>query len=100
MAAEIKIKRTLLENARAVLDAALENPRELSVAVSQLLNKPMKAAVGVSLLEQQRSLYEDITETLFPLRNRVAHRGYRPTNAEADEALDMVIKLFDWFDRL
>jgi hypothetical protein len=98
MAAELKIKQALLRNARQVLDAVLENPRDLPTATGQLLGKTMKAAVGKSLAEEDPQLYNQVTEQLFPLRNHVVHRGSRPGPVEARTAIDIMTRLFRWFD--
>lgn len=100
IAAEVRIKRVLVENASEVLDSALENPRELSVAVGQLLNRPMKAAVGASLLDDDKPLYDEVAEKpgVFWLRNQVAHRAYQPTLPEAQQAVGSVERLFVWLD--
>ena len=110
IAAEVKIKETLVEKTRhefhELLDLILDNPRDITIAAGQLLDKPMKAALGVSLREQDRPLFKDVTERtstkwgLFPLRNRVAHYGYRPTLAEAQKAVDGAQRLFAWLDSL
>ena len=109
MAAEVKIKRTLTENSRPefgpLLDVILENPRDVSIATGQLLDKPMKAALGISLREEKpnlpdeyKALFKEVTETLFPRRNAVAHRGSQPTLDEAREAVDIAGRLFAWLD--
>jgi hypothetical protein len=103
IATEVKIKRTLMEHAppqfHALLDVILDNPREIVVAAGQLLDKPMKAALGMSLREEDRALFKEVTERLFPLRNRVAHHGYEPTLAEAQDAVITASRLSGWLDR-
>lgn len=98
MAAEVKIKRTLLRNAGQLLEAILENPRDLPTSTGQLLGRPMKTAVGKSLAEELPDLYRDVTERLFPFRNDVVHRGSRPRLDEARSALDIATRLFAWLD--
>jgi hypothetical protein len=108
IAAEVKIKGTLVEKTpdelQGLLDVILDNPRDITIATGQLLDKSMKAAVGVSLLEQDKPLFKDVTERtstkwgLFPLRNRVAHHGYQPKLAEAEKAVDTVQRLFAWLN--
>lgn len=109
MAAEVKIKRTLTAKVRTelrpLLDFILENPRDMSVATSQLLDKPLKAALGISLREEKRNLpdeyktlWKDVTETLFLRRNRVAHLGWQPPLDEAKEAVEIAGRLFAWLD--
>lgn len=60
----------------------LDNPREITIATGQLLDTPIKAALGVSLAEQDPQLITQLTQKtnttwLFPLRNRVAHHTYQ-----------------------
>lgn len=80
----------------------LENPRDVSVATGQLLDKTLKAALGVSLRDADPNLYKAVVDrtaqrkALFPLRNRVPHHGYQPTIAEAEAAVDTVQRLFVW----
>jgi hypothetical protein len=109
MAAEVKIKRTLTEKVRPeqrpLLEVILENPRDMSIATSQLLDKPMKAALGISLREekpnlpdQYKTLFNDVAQKLFPRRNAVAHRGEQPTLDEARETVEIAGRLFAWLD--
>jgi hypothetical protein len=111
MAAEVKIKRTLTEKSRPefgpLLDVILENPRDVSVATGQLLDKPMKAALGVSLRDEKskaeseyQTLFSDVTMKLFPRRNDVAHRAKQPTLDEAKQIVDIAGRLFAWLDGL
>jgi hypothetical protein len=108
MAAEVKIKRTLTEKTRRelrpLLDVILDNPRDVSIATGQFLDKPMKAALGVSLREkaglpeEYKTLFKDVTEKLFPWRNAVAHRGWQPPLDQAKQAIEIVERLFAWLD--
>jgi len=109
MAAEVTIKRTLTEKVRPeqrpLLDVILENPRDMSIATSQLLDKPMKAALGISLREEKpnlpdeyKTLFNDVAQKLFPRRNAVAHRGIQPTNEAARETVAIAGRLFAWLD--
>lgn len=65
----------------------------------------MKAGLGISLREEKhnlpdeyKTLFKDVTEKLFPWRNAVAHRGWRPSIAEAQQAVEIVGRLFAWLD--
>jgi hypothetical protein len=82
------------------LHVILDNPRDVTIATGQLLDKPMKAAVGVSLRDEDKGLFVAVTETLFPLRNRIAHRGHPPTLDEAQTAFSIVERLFVWLGAL
>ena len=110
MAAEKKIKATLVakapEELHDLLDILLENPRDVSIATGQLLDKPLKAVLGVSLREQDTTLFKDVTDKtktrwgLFPLRNRVAHYAYKPDPAQAEHSVGTAVRLFAWLDAL
>jgi hypothetical protein len=104
MAMEVKIKRALRDHARrdlqGLVDVILDNPRDFSIATAQLLDKAMKAAIGVSLREADKPLFRAVTEGLFPLRNQVAHTAYEPTLAEAQEALRTAARLSHWLAHL
>lgn len=104
IAAEVRIKETLRDLApdelRPLLDVVLDSPRDVSIAAGQLLDKPLKAVTGTSLKDADRALFKRVTEKLFPLRNRVAHYGHRPTTQEAREAVSTASDLFDWLGAL
>ena len=104
IAAEVRIKETLRESAtgelRLLLDIVLDSPRDVSVAAGQLLDKPLKVITGTSLREADKPLFKLVTEKLFPLRNRVAHYGHRPTAEEASDAVATATDLFAWLDGL
>ena len=65
VACEVKIKATLLAKSPTqfadLLNVILENPREVSVAAGQLVDKPMKAAVGQSLREADKELFKAVS---------------------------------------
>ena len=104
IAAEVKIKRTLLEKAppefRNLVNIIVDNPRDVTIATGQLLDKPMKAAVGASLRDSDKGLFVAVTETLFPLRNRIAHHGEQPTLGQAQTAFSAAERLFAWLETL
>jgi hypothetical protein len=104
VACEVKIKATLFAKSPAqfadLLNVILENPREVSVAAGQLVDKPMKAAVGQSLREANKELFKAVSNDLFPRRNKVAHGGYQPTTEEAQESVTTAMNLFAWLDGL
>ena len=81
---------------RPLVDIILDSPRDVSVAAGQLLDKPMRAATGRSLRDDDKPLFVAVTETLFPLRNKVAHRGFSPAITEAREAVTRAEVLFHW----
>jgi hypothetical protein len=104
VACEVKIKATVLAKSPAqfndLLDVILESPRDVSIAAGQLVDKPMKAALGVSLRDANKPLYKAVSNDLFPRRNRVAHGGYEPSSGEAREAVKTATYLFAWLDAL
>lgn len=104
IAAEVRIKETLRESAtgglRPLLDIVLDSPRDVSVATGQLLDKPLKVITGTSLKEADKPLFNRVNDKLFPLRNRVAHYGHRPTTEEARNAVATATDLFAWLDEL
>lgn len=99
IAAEVKIKTTLLEKApedrRSLVTIIVSSRR----AVAQLTHKAMKAAVGRSLHEDDSELFSAV-DTLFHIRNKLAHDAQRPTVDEANEAVATAGRLFAWLDSL
>jgi hypothetical protein len=63
-ACELKIKDVLRTKApsmkRPLLDVLLENPRDFSMQVAGLFDKALKATLGCSLKEQDRTLFNRI----------------------------------------
>jgi hypothetical protein len=92
MAAELKIKRTLTEKIRPelrpLLDVILENPRDMSIATGQLLDKPMKAALGISLREEKANLPDEY-ETLFRTSMRSSFPGETPSRTAGSRRRSM-----------
>jgi hypothetical protein len=94
------LRESATRELRPLLDIVLDSPRDVSVAAGQLLDKPLKAITGMSLREADKPLFKLVTEKLFPLRNRVAHYGHRPTTQEARDAVATATDLFAWLDQL
>jgi hypothetical protein len=103
IASEVRVKRALRENAPRefldLLDVVLDNPRDVTIAAAQLLDKPMQAAIGISLRGADKQLFRDVTK-LFELRNRVAHYAYKPTLTEAQGSLETAVRLSGWLGSL
>jgi hypothetical protein len=78
IACEVEIKQVLIKAATptqaALVDTLFENPRDFSVAAASLFDKVAKAVVGRSLKEEDRALFNQVSD-LFTVRNRIAHRG-------------------------
>lgn len=103
IASELKIKETLREKTpshrRDLVDVILDNWREVDFAIAQLPHKPMKAAIGRSLHEDEPGLFDAVVE-LFNRRNRIAHYGERPTVSQARDAVGAAVQLSTWLDGL
>jgi hypothetical protein len=103
IACEVKIKTVLADKTprdkRELVDVILKNIREVQVAVGSLPHKTMKAAVGRSLHEDDRALF-DAVNRLFKHRNDIAHRGKPPSLDEARTDLNAAVNLFAWLDSL
>jgi hypothetical protein len=103
IATEVKVKERLIELASPsllpLLRVILDNPRDVTQSVPQLLGKPLEAVAGTSLLKAHRQIWDGV-DRLFTLRNRVAHRGHIPTQEEGTAAVHSARWLFDWLDDL
>jgi hypothetical protein len=104
IACEVKVKEILRERAtkaqRSLVDFALENPREITLtAADGLFNKLIFATLGRSLRQDDRQLFRDI-EALYTARNRIAHRGLMPDEAEAGRVVRAARRSFTWLDSL
>jgi hypothetical protein len=99
----VKIKATLVDKTpagkRGLVEIILKNIREVQVAVGALPHKTMKAAVGRSLHEDNRTLFEAVNK-LFRDRNNIAHRGEPPTLDDARANVQAAVDLFAWLDSL
>jgi hypothetical protein len=104
VACEVHIKATLRNKATAqhlpLLDVILDSPREVSVAAGQLTDKPMKAATGHSLKEDDKPLFKKVVDKFFPIRNKVAHYGHKPSREETQLVLTTADELFLWLNGL
>jgi len=78
IACEVKIKQRLRELAHSeqqgLLALILDNPRDVTIAVSSLLDTTLDAVCGRSLRRDDKNLYKAAV-SLFEDRNTVAHRG-------------------------
>jgi hypothetical protein len=101
IACEIAIKTSLQGNAasdqRQLVDLLLNNPRDYSLAVASLFDRPCKAVLGKSLKEDDRDLFTLLT-WLFEDRNKVVHKslsGLRNADTLRDE-ISAASKGVDW----
>lgn len=104
IACEVKVKAILSDLAtaaqRPLVDFALENPREITItAAGGLFDKLMLATLGRSLRQDDRQLFRDI-ETLYRVRNRIAHGGHMPDEAETGRVVRAARRCFTWLDDL
>jgi len=103
IACETKVKRTLLDKAgremRGLVEIIVENPREVTQSVPQLLDKTCRETLGTSLKDADRELWKRI-DRLFTARNSVAHRGLSPSEDAVRDGLTASRGLFEWLDGL
>ncbi|MDQ3092401.1 MAG: hypothetical protein M3R46_12250 [Actinomycetota bacterium] len=104
IACEVKIKRTLRERstgtARELVDLMLDNPRDWSLALIALVDKPLKAVASVSLREADLPLYKRL-DSLIRRRNGLAHKAEDPPDEqEAREHAKTAVEVFRWLDAL
>ena len=104
IACEVKVKAILRDLAtaaqRPLVDFALENPREITItAAGGLFDKLMLATLGRSLRQDDRQLFRDI-EALYTVRNRIAHGGLMPDEAETGRVVRAARRCFTWLDNL
>jgi hypothetical protein len=103
VAVEIEVKRVLREESpealHAFIDVALNSPRDFSFAAGGLFDKPMKAAIGRSLRDEDKDAFREVT-TLFEIRNGIAHRGENPTSQGARAAVEAAESALTWLGQL
>jgi hypothetical protein len=98
-ACEIKTKATM----RAKVEPSHAELLTLVLArisnLDQLLDAPLRAALGLSLKEVEPELYAQVSR-LGTLRNRIVHRGERVDENEAYRLVVAASQLFGWLDGL
>jgi hypothetical protein len=104
IACEVKVKAILRDLAtdaqRSLVEFALESPREITItAAGGLFDKLMLVTLGRSLRQDNRQLFRDI-EALYRVRNRIAHGGLMPDEAEAGRVVRAARQSFIWLDSL
>ena len=101
IACEVKAKINLRERAsqeqKSMIEYMLSNQREITLTAAELFNSVMKASQGRSMQEDDEALFEDV-QTLFKVRNRVAHQGQSPTIKEARALVAAARRAFNWLD--
>lgn len=78
MACEVTVKDFLRAHAtpeqQALVEAVIDNPREVTVAASELYNLGIRSVVGRSLRDDDKAAFKALS-ALFSARNRYVHRG-------------------------
>lgn len=104
---ELKVKDTLrmkvFPEGLALVEALISNPRDFSMSAAGLFDKAMKAAVGRSLKEDNRALYNGIDNGqhgLFNLRNKIAHTGFVIEREKAESGVRCAREVFAWLNSL
>jgi hypothetical protein len=105
IACELKVKETLREHAlpsaKAMVEVLISSPRDFSMSAASLFDKPMKAAVGQSLREEDKELHKAIAQKdgLFPNRNAIAHSGTVVDPQVVKKNVQAAREVFDWLDK-
>lgn len=99
MACEMKTKQTMKEKVDPSREELLDLVLGRASQLSNLLNKPMLAAFGVSLVSEDKDLY-DRMHRLTQLRNEIAHRGVKVKEQEAMGLVWSAGQLFEWLNKL
>jgi hypothetical protein len=99
IACEIKTKDTMRQrvdpSAAGLLDVVLRRVSDLP----RLLDEPLHGALGVTLKQADRSLYDRVG-ALATTRNHVVHRGSTVGEPEARQLVTAAGELFDWLNDL
>jgi hypothetical protein len=103
IATEVRVKQALrsaaTDDARPLVDLLLDNPRDASLAAANLFDKAMQAVCGRSLRIEDKGLFKEV-ESLFRVRNEVAHHARRPTAERGARAVQAAVGAFAWLDSL
>jgi hypothetical protein len=103
VACEIRIKAVVREFAspeqELLIDLLLKNPRDWSLSVIVLFDKPLEIVNGHSLKADNRDLYKAV-DALIKRRNGLAHRGEIPSIEESRESVKAAAEVFIWLAEL
>jgi hypothetical protein len=105
IACEVKVKRTLRSSAtygtqRELVELLLENPRDWSLALLALFDKPLKIICGRSLREDDKELFKRL-DSLIRRRNGLVHKEEdAPDEDEAREYAQTAAAVFRWLNSL
>jgi hypothetical protein len=99
IALETKVKVRLRDLAKPanlpLLDFILANPRDVSVSAAVLFDRVLQCAAGRSLRIENKALFKRL-ERLFEVRNKLAHRGIKPSDVEAKDGVFAAREVFAW----
>jgi hypothetical protein len=103
MACEMKVQQVLREKTadcrKGLVFIILKNAREIEIAKIILFHTVMKEALGYSLHDSDKRLYDGV-ETLFRMRNRVVHKGRSYSAKEMREAIWAAKEVFQWLNAI
>jgi hypothetical protein len=104
IACEAKVKHTLLSKAdsrqRDLVELVLNNPRDVTIAAVNHLDKTMTSVCGRSLRTENAELWKD-TNNLFTDRNRIAHgKSPQPKDSELQNHTRTAVSVFQWLDTI
>jgi hypothetical protein len=103
IAVEIEVKLVLRQKSpaglRPFIEVALESPRDFSFAAAALLDKPLKAACGRSLREDDAEAFTKVNQ-LFKVRNDIAHRGKTPSPDDVRASTKAAADAVAWLRRI
>ncbi len=103
IACEIKVKLALRQKVfpqgLPLVEALISSPRDFSMSAAGLFDKAMRSAVGVSLKDSDRKLFNRI-QALFEKRNKIAHSGTLVSQEEASECVAAAREVFAWLEDL
>ncbi|HAF08839.1 MAG TPA: hypothetical protein DCK98_02000 [Chloroflexi bacterium] len=100
IATELKVKE-ILRSAPPKKAALVEIiiGRDAPVAVAALFDKTLSAAIGHSLLDEQKDLFKRVWR-LFELRNQIAHSGAVPDLESARDLVRAAREASEWLDSI
>jgi hypothetical protein len=103
MACETKVQQVLREKTpddlKGLILIILKNHREIEVAKIMHFHTVMQEALGCSLLQSDRELYERVKK-LFELRNKIVHEGKADTAQTMRDLIWAAKDVFKWLDQI
>jgi hypothetical protein len=99
VAIKMALRRECFQESRALLDYALDNPRDVTQQAAGLFNNAAKAITGRSLKDEDNECWKGLVK-LFQDRNNVAHRGEDVDPEALRNALLIATKSVNWAETL